>query len=862
MNMKKYITIILAVCAAALFIAGCDPQEQPGAYADGLTLSLYSGEPETRAVNTSFETKITHFDFFFFKDAEGTTAIRGMHERVTGSTKTLDTQVGAQYEALRKGTSYVYILANYPETIDHSRDWTLQELLALPVNADILKEKKTAVNPITGEVEETGEVVFCSDLVMDSYSAANNSYTTKLTPRQVDEQREVTIGLSRLAAKLSLEINVAGSVTFGGETWTPMLHEIKAYYVNALNNLAKVNGVPVRRDTIAVNPTAYDYVSYPTRYPLDPNPAIADPGLKFTLDPVYTYPQTWESTDNGEPYFKIQLPWMGTVLGSTNVYYKVVVPKPASGTTWTLERNTHYKVSVNLTMLGSSDDYVEVVASYTVTPWSDSGFVGGVDPSVAKFFDVPVTEFEIYSDTDLSVPFSSSSAVQAYFTNINYKHYKVGSGVLYNHDFTDNPTSVTLPPVTNPSAATDPNPYTLSIVGNSVKLTHNLNSVYTVRNITFVIENLDGRSATVTVHQHPAIEVKSRDAGTVFVNGHFARALESVHVNGDPTKKLGVGYVLQYNPGRGETRYHSDDTDFTRVATSDSDETDNNTYWYQPADGYAGGEHSAPLIIRNVNYGRYGYVEGDVNRESALYMVEIIVSAFSEANNTYTYYEYETGSQQGPNTFVLGDPRVEAGNRFTIFKTTPDRAIDGNHSNYRQGGGYLYQSSTVRNSDGTTVGDAVYKAWTRPEEILIASTNKLDGRFIAPHLLLSSFFNAQPGALTHEECLKRAATYQEAGYPAGRWRLPTEAEIMFMVQQQQRGVLPRVWAEGSSYWCADGRYVKIANDNTGRVTFYNASSSTKCVNRFVYDLWYWGDEPMSDTETYWADMHLVKPNNP
>ena len=25
--------------------------------------------------------------------------------------------------------------------------------------------------------------------------------------------------------------------------------------------------------------------------------------------------------------------------------------------------------------------------------------------------------------------------------------------------------------------------------------------------------------------------------------------------------------------------------------------------------------------------------------------------------------------------------------------------------------------------------------------------------------------------------------------------------------------------------------------------------------RFVYDLWYWGDDPMPDAETYWPNMH-------
>ena len=130
-------------------------------------------------------------------------------------------------------------------------------------------------------------------------------------------------------------------------------------------------------------------------------------------------------------------------------------------------------------------------------------------------------------------------------------------------------------------------------------------------------------------------------------------------------------------------------------------------------------------------------------------------------------------------------------------------------------------------------------------KILIASTNKADGHIIAPRFIVSSFYNAQPASITHEECMKRAATYQEAGYPAGRWRLPTEAEIMFMVQQQQKGIIPSLWGVGSRYWCADGRYVTVASSGE-TVSFTTPAANEVHVNRFVYDIWYWGDAPMTN----------------
>lgn len=139
-----------------------------------------------------------------------------MHGRVTGSEKVLDTSENGEYNALRKGTSYVYILANYPGSIDHATDHTLAELLALPVDDPIVTATEKKLNPITGDMEETGNVTYCSSLVMDSYQKATETdpetYLTKLTPQAIEEEREVTIKLSRLAAKLALIINVEPSV--------------------------------------------------------------------------------------------------------------------------------------------------------------------------------------------------------------------------------------------------------------------------------------------------------------------------------------------------------------------------------------------------------------------------------------------------------------------------------------------------------------------------------------------------------------------------------------------------------------------------------------------------------------------------
>ena len=835
-NMKKHIIILEAIIAAALLAPACYPEDAPGLKTEGLTISLFSDEPETKAYDPTFETAIDHFDFYFFKDAEGTQPIEGMHGRATGSTTTLNTGENQTYAPLRKIASYVYILANYPGSHPTTTNMTLAELLALDVNYPILTGKATKVNPISGDEEETGVVSFNPNLVMDSYhketGATDFTYTVKIAaPTSVNERRTVDVGLSRLAAKLILKVNVAESVpgtmptpSDRPEIWTPVLKELKAYYVNALNNKTTVAATPMQHPA---DTTGYGYVTYPTPYPIT---AASDNPYAFTADPAFTYPQTWAPGDNSDPYFKIQMIWKSNYRGTSNFYYKVRVPRAATNGACTLNRNTCYTVTVDLSVVDPENEYVELNANYKVVNWADSGWVGGDNLSVARFFNVPKTKYELFSRDSIEIPYYSSSTVTAYFEEISFIHY--GNRARPEYTFTygnETDVQIVLPTTdsngqTVPTAARDRNTYSVEVVGKNVKFKHALTNVFTKRIIKVTIKNQEGDDEIVTIVQHPSIEVETIPTKTIFVNGHFARATEAVHVNGGGNEKIGVEWgPMKYLSDAGQMRYHSDDTGISGYWTFGS--------WQSPS--YGGTESTCARIIPNVSKGIYGTVEGDWSFLGDPFMTIISVSAFDENNVNYTYIE---NNQTHEKKYRIGDPRVK-----------------GNLSLAN----YLYKPSTVRNNDGTTTtGTAVYQAWQEPLEVLKSSTNAADGNIIAPRFLLSSSLNCMTdGGNTFENAQKRAATYQEAGYPAGRWRLPTEAEIMFMIARQGEGVIPSVWGT-TYYWCADGR--AVSRRDTGS---YFTTYSSGAYNRFVYDLWYWGDDPMEDTETYYPNMHLVTPNN-
>lgn len=858
-DMKK-IMIFAAIAAASLAVFSCAQVEQDVLTKDGVfVLSLDSGEMETRTVDTNFETAIDHFDFFFFSDAEGTTPIEGMHGRATGSSKVLDTQVGAEFEALRNGTSYVYVLANYPSALDHTHDWKLDDILALDVTSPIA----TAVD------EETGAVTFTDNLVMDSWrvEGTDDVYTVELTPTKIQEERDVTVPLARLAAKISVHINVTPSVTIGNYVWKSRPELLKGYFVNALNNKATVAGTPVKRSAIPeASVDDYQYLTYPTNYPLAPAPA--EDVYEYDLDPVYTYPQEWTSDDNGEPYFKFQMPWINErpdtdgipSMGSSNFYYKVTVPKPESGS-WTLKRNTCYEVDLTLSMLNPQDDYIEVQYGITVVPWADSGRPGGDGLSAARFFSVPTKTFTMYSEGALDIPFSSSSAVDFYFTNIKYTHYGAANkqdntfSYPYNFDFdeADHVKSVTLPTTdsngnTVLSAAKDTNPYKLTLNGKSVHFEHNLSKVYTVREITLVIKSRSGRPgdvATVVIRQHPAIEIEKIPAAYGFVNGHFARNDMQVH------DKYGNFIGSIYGP---TTNY---DTGLYKVHSHEHL-----------------GTHSGTPDIDLSSYGLCNIYSDWTPSVKAgqMFMTKITVSAFSEDDPETTVdesndtYKMSDGGVERIEHFVIGDPRVPASTHYTTSSTAATAAEAGwtssNTTNFWLPP-YLVTDSVRRTYNETTGAweetdgyEFEHGTWEEPMKVLISSQGTDMRNVIAPRFMISSTLNGMHNGVRFDGSVRRAATYQEGGYPAGRWRLPTEAEIAFIVARQRDGSIPELFVFSSTkYWCANRSYVTLGSEGSTAGINTAAAGSNAGFNRFVYDLWYWGDDPVDDPGTYHPNMH-------
>ena len=716
--MKKIISFVFIV-AALVFAASCINERVSLEEGDGVfTLRLQTAALETRAdapTEEEIENTVTHADFFFFSDEEGTTLLN--HTRLEVKNGELVAKGNNIYEytfdvssednPLRK-TSYLYVIANYPGTISAE---TLEDILALDIMTD-LNGKFTS-------------------FVMDSYDSSNGKVVTKLTPSKPNDDKEVTIGLTRAAAKLVLNINVKDSYTDAAENvWTPVTEQMWANFVNA-RKAAIVEAAPVDFDTKA------NYFNTKQESPVSTT-AAKEGYTSWKTSAVYTYPQNYTTDDVHAPYFKIFCPWTCEKKGMCNFYYKIILPNLNS-----FQRNKVYNLTLDLSVIGGTEDEWALVTEYIyVADWWAPDAIEAVFEG-AGFLDVPVKTYHIYGIDYVTVPVVSSNPITVSGSPTNASATVTGTKQnLYGTNGNGVPYDVTVTPTIS------------EITKDGFKLTHELNTTVSSSNYDFTpitytlyvnhVQNSDGalnKPIEVKIVQYPSV--------------YASRALSN-------------GYVYVNGQGGGNSQ----------------------------------------ITVYNNNENGIGVV---VQRSS--------VNGTGTNNNQNNYNVYVSVLPDGSED-IIGDPRAEAGGINNLGYATYT-----NQSNY-----------TVDNTVSTK-----YK---------LASPNA--GNIIAPAFKIASSYG-KTTRMTSERAKERCASYQENGFPAGRWRLPTSAEVLFVRNLSRYRHIPSLFQthENNGYWTADG-YI-YSQTEYGDITTNTANDrSVRCV----YDLWYWGEEPYTADARTWLGFQM------
>lgn len=714
--MKKIITYI-TFFAALVIAASCNKENISIEEGSGLiTLRLQTSALETRAGDTpteeQIENTVTHADFFFFSDEAGTTLLN--HTRLNVESGQLVAKSGNIYEytfdvrsnnnPLQK-TSYLYVIANYPKTITET---TLEGIMGLDIETDLSEE--------------------FSSFVMDSYNSTTEGYVYQLVPTKREDAKTFTIELRRVAAKLVLNINVVNSFTDAKRNvWTPVTNQMWVNFINA-RKTAIVSAQPVAFDEKA------NYFNTEQETPTSVTTA-PEGFTSWKVSSVYTYPQSYQTSDVTAPYFKIFCPWKCTKYNMANFYYKIILPDLGS-----FQRNKIYNLTVNLSTIGGDqDDWALVTDNIYVADWwapekIEASYEG------AMYLDVPVKSYEIYGIDELYIPVVSSNDIQ----------------------IDNNATTVTGTKTNLYDGTTQSVTATISNISkDGFRLTHVLNDDITSTNYdctpityTFNVRHTAGglsKTIPVTVVQYPSIYVSADESnGYAYVNSYANH-----NISGGRYHTTGNGYNAQY-----------DDMSYNSQGTADQN-----------------------------SLGRMNYLGSSTSQNNNKNQYVVTVSVLPVG------YKVSGMTEE----VVIGDPRGG--------KLTND---------------YLGYTST--SGSNTTDVKSNYNAVSR-------STQNV----IAPSLRIASSWGATTFLTNSDRAEERCAAYQENGYPAGRWRIPTVAEIDFLIRLSTYNHIPALFTTEKA--------TKYRRSGGGWFSDYNYTADG------IYYGGYWSNGPSIYTGVPYLEDH-------
>lgn len=227
-----------------------------------------------------------------------------------------------------------------------------------------------------------------------------------------------------------------------------------------------------------------------------------------------------------------------------------------------------------------------------------------------------------------------------------------------------------------------------------------------------------------------------------------------------------------------------------------------------------------------VNKDSSGSVYDDRGSNRGTYLGSIatgVSGSDSGTNDNQNMYNVYISSLPSSSTSIIGDPRVE-------------------------------QGTTVSNISGLTN----YRPTRQGAE-----------NVIAPAFKIASSWGKTQDLSSYTAAEMRCASYQESGYPAGRWRVPTPAEIAFIQERSANNDIPSLFngavysgSQYSGYWTSYELAYWPGYQTPGRPTGPNAGAYTtdevncsKHAVRCVYDIWYWGEGRVQSalTTAQWGD---------
>lgn len=648
--------------------------------------------------------------------------------------------------------------------------------------------------------------------------------------------------LKRLASKVSLTItydqdlsdkdhptlittaNADGTTT----VWTPMTEgNVRVYLQNAVSN-ATLGGFDTPQ-------TRFTYA--------DVHPA----GEPLKASAFYTYPPKWAAGSDDAPFIKIIQPWSyktmknGAAPGdpvkpvvvdesTVELYYKVMFPGMTE-----LAGNTDYQFTVQLTVLGgeSTRDMKEITPTgFSILPWGTTAAGSDLSPVVsnpAKYLAVERDTTIANNGAGVSIRYVASGPATLTVNSIKkwvYSNYgqveksmksPASDGVsdVYSGSPLDAGSEDEWFKNTYPADPKKPNE---GIITLKHKLSDNIFDPYITNVAARPYEydltlHLDGESTDLDqsfhITQNPPILVGGQHSNAcVYVNDHIQNGENNngnqgsaVNVYTAPSKRPFEGSPTLFNASKNIRIYG-----FTNSSTGNHG-TLNYSSYYSALSTTTAKREAMRCYLGSVS-SFIDLEEGDV--KSNICQLRIIVRAAPSTAN-----------------YILS-PLIST----TEDSSTPDFQYLDNliNNSYDTSNGTRNVSpfaTSTSTTDATHTAVSAYRPGIRIEK----------GRdYVAPEFMVASSWG-RSWAVYFEQAVLRCASYQEDGYPAGRWRLPTEAELHYLMALRDRNAIPdlvsnKSFASSGRMWTASG----FLKPDDPSIASYGEMGFARCV----YDTWYWG----------------------
>ena len=601
--------------------------------------------------------------------------------------------------------------------------------------------------------------------------------------------------LTRAAAKVELTVKVA-PITQDGKQWIADTANMRLSFNNGVSNGFIDDGSDEEGATPANGGTTFD---------------IADRGFTTVTGeagsgsfvqsvPFYSYSTKWAAGAENEVYLELAIPWAVNTEGDTDPTYQTFYYQvPVSADALTLVRNAYYKLTLDVGVLGGLTEPVTVEPSYVVLDWGTNNV--NVTLSRPKYLVVDENKVDVFNQSTYSIGYQSSDDITVKIVSLTRDDLSTNTaGTTTYYSSTAGVTSV------NAGQQDTDNKYKLlktcsvSVENGQIVFSHDL--VNTDENTN---NNADGYPTTG--------DYRNRD--DYDFAPYYITLLVEMQVDNSTSFRETIT-ITQY-PQMYITAHQNSDYD--------DGNTDRNGDRNVMVNGTTRGYGESFVYNPDSNQKPFGTVPGlyqsnNTNQNPNMYVIN--VTKFSSDSN-----------------YFIGDPRQSTNDTDLVNETwdhddnwrTENVSIWANAKalGSSQNRRLMYYYPTDQTMTGTDT--------TNP-------ANYATGYMIAPKIRVASSYSVTTGVSTVDIAERRCASYQEDGYPAGRWRLPTYAEAAFIVGLSNELKIPRLFNTGTRYWCAHGQFLPTTSGVTLNGTSGNAASSVRCV----YDVWYWGAEQLPENQ--------------